>query len=299
MRNITWPAMVLAAVTSTVSAAISTDFVLIGRPQMEGVTYNIYEMRVTTDTDWTNSRLDLTLSAGRIGQHSLGGYAPPSPSLVTLAPDVAYDSYVRGSSGNLSGTAGEVVMTDRRIGISWYDTADSGPGTHTLARIALSRDAVGQAAGKTYDIETAGVGVPFLFEFSGAAGLDEDAWADSGGPYAILPGRSITLEAGVSGAVSGHKIAGYRWRLGGLSLPSASSFSLDYRTLSNAGLEAGIHELRLILTDDEGLSTEHLTTLEIIPEPAAMSLLLSGCLAGLVCGRRRKPNCSSTGPERR
>ena len=148
---------------------IETDFVLVGQGAVEvpGPLFNMYEMQLTTNTDWTNSRLDVVLTAGLFGNNPFGDIFVPGPYFIPEFLELANDTYVATPDDlpdpllpSKPSTAGSVVFGDTEIGISWFDTNNTGPFTGArIAQIALSQDAVGTVSGKSYDIDSQGVGV--------------------------------------------------------------------------------------------------------------------------------------------
>ena len=68
---------VVSMVALTAQAGIEANFVMTGTGQIDGNDFNIYAVQVTTDTDWTNSRLEMSLSAGSFGNHSFGSGCIP------------------------------------------------------------------------------------------------------------------------------------------------------------------------------------------------------------------------------
>ena len=162
-------ALVLS-VSVAANAAITTEFVHVSTVNIEGTDYNVHEMRVNSDTDWTNSRLDIALSAGSVYNHGFGSNAYPNQSLVASFPDLAYDSYCT-VPNNLDVTfAGTITIAGQTVGASWADTAVGDSGEWVVAQITLTTDAVGTVEGKSYDVETAGTGVDF----------SPDWWVDGG-----------------------------------------------------------------------------------------------------------------------
>ena len=175
--------MLVAAVVSmtalTAQGAIETTFNRIAAGLwMEGNTYNVYSINVTTDTDWTATRLVINLSAGSFGNHSRGTNSVPTTVYVSDPyPDRVSDTYLQTPDGAPPSFAGApavfpdaVPNGDTQIDIGWFDIMDTGPGTHTLGQFALTPDARGTVAGRSYDLETQGVGVDIGIQ-DGTAGL--------------------------------------------------------------------------------------------------------------------------------
>ena len=179
---------VVSMMALTAQAGIEADFVLTGQGSIDGNTFNIYVLQVTTDTDWTNSLLEVSLSAGSFGNHAFGSKAPPIPALLAAFPELGNDTYLQTPDGQAPSTAGTPVFPsaspkgDTKIAVSWFDTTDTGAGTHTIAQLAITMDAVGTISGRNYDIETAGVGVDIGF-VAGIAGQ----WPLVGGEIGFFP----------------------------------------------------------------------------------------------------------------
>ena len=176
-------ALIALSTVAAAHASIQTEFVMTAQPEIQGLVYNVWEMKVTTDTDWTNSRLDVALTQGGMYQSGFDPFAswrcwvfafPPGPEII-------FDTYVDvpGECPVRPSLAGAQVMTDTEIGLSWFDTRDTGSGTFLIAQITLTEDAKGAISGTSYDIDTAGVGVPI-----------ERLWIDRG---VIVPEPAILI----------------------------------------------------------------------------------------------------------
>jgi hypothetical protein len=172
MKEILAVAVVLIAAL-TAQADTTTGFVLLGQGAVAdgGPMFNIHEMRVTTSGDWTNSRLDLVLTAGSIGHNAFGSNYAPDPNLIVVFPELANDTYVATPDDlpdprapSTPGTAGPVVMTATEIHMSWYDLQGTGAlDGARIAQITLSTDAWGTLTGASYGI---GVGWGEHFEYT-------------------------------------------------------------------------------------------------------------------------------------
>jgi len=153
------------------SAAIDTNWVGIGTKTISGTDYKVWRMEATTGSDWTNSRLDVSLTSGAMYNDAVGGPSVPNPAFLGTFPDLEWDTYATipvGYDPAVSvGFAGSTVMNATTVGASWFDTHADGPGTWTLFQLTLSTDANGTITGRNYDVDTQGVGVPFEFVISG------------------------------------------------------------------------------------------------------------------------------------
>lgn len=107
------------------------------------------------------------------------------------------------------------------------------------------------------------------------ANVNEAPFANPGGPYVITGGAGVTLDA--SGSVdpdtsSGDSIASHAWDLNNDSTYDLSSglatMALSWAQLQSYGLTAGIHTIRLRVTDSFGATGKQTTTLTINVPPA-------------------------------
>lgn len=150
------------ALCAVANAAITTTFVLAEENKdIEGTLYNVWDMMVDTDTDWTNSRMDIALTSGAMYQHALGGNAAPLAAWVALYPDLAYDTFATVPNELDPTFAGAITIDATTFAASWADTPVGDSGQWRVARITLTLDANGEMTGKSYDVESAGQGINF------------------------------------------------------------------------------------------------------------------------------------------
>ena len=156
MRKLLIVATVATLTAASARAAIITEFVLAGSPTIDGTRYHIWEMRVTTDADWTNSRLNVSLTLGEMYHHPLGQNFEPSPARIALYPDLEWDTYVTVPGGwpGQPSFAGPVTMDPMELHVSWFDAADTGAGVWKVAQIVMTGNASGTLSGASYDRET-------------------------------------------------------------------------------------------------------------------------------------------------
>lgn len=132
---------------SPAGAAISLDFAPVDNSAVL-TGYTTYDMRVTTDTDWTAGAMLFELSAGSFYQHAQGtDGGVPHPFLVSLYPELAFDTYLAGSvvggGGDIGRREAQLVFDAGVLDVSWYNLDRADIGTTTIARLTLTDDAAG------------------------------------------------------------------------------------------------------------------------------------------------------------
>ncbi len=164
--------------------SLVTRFEFVGSRTIDAVAYNVYDVMVATDADWTNCRLETNLTAGSLYQSALGNDVEPNPAIVAAFPDLEWDTYaaVPGGYPRLAGFAGEMVMDADAFVASWFDSAETGPGTYRVARLTLSDDAEGKITGRSYNAVTAGYGVGFAWTI-GQGQSSDVGWLDVSDQY--------------------------------------------------------------------------------------------------------------------
>ena len=125
------------------------------------------------------------------------------------------------------------------------------------------------------------------------ASLGQPPVADPDGPYRILVGEGLTLDASGSYDPDGGSILKYLWSVGAMSYDAGASAISNFTWPELGSLFGitgnGVYTVSLTVFDDEDPqeSASASTTLTITPEPTTLALLGLGALA-LVRRRRRK-----------
>jgi len=180
MKKFALIALVLATTALAANAEpVTTTFVLVNTVDITGTTYNVYDMTVTSVTDWTNARLDITLTNGSFYNDAFGGDTQPSSPFIGMVPTLEWDTYAATPGGEQSLASftpgaqfgqntldGAIPAGNTAIAAGWFDTALSGPGANVIGRISISADAVGTIDGKVYDANP-GFPEPLVFPFTG------------------------------------------------------------------------------------------------------------------------------------
>lgn len=157
MKKFLAAALALSAVAGAadrVSAAIvSQSFtpVTITASSISGG-YKSQDLTVTTNTDWLQAQMLLTLTSGSVYQDGFGGTTPPNPALIPVFPSVAFDTYISGpNASSPSVGAGAVDVGGNStakfdttgINQTWFNTDTTDIGSFALGRFTLSNDANG------------------------------------------------------------------------------------------------------------------------------------------------------------
>jgi len=283
---------VLAGSADAQLDTMETTFVHVRSVEIDGTAYNVYDMMATQGTDWTNARLDITLTSGSFYNHgSLGTDTEPSPDLFGTAPELEWDTYAAIPRGwphlaNFTPNAQfgqnpdttDPPMGGNVIAAGWFDTSNTGPGTHKAARITLSSNAAGTIGGKIY-AWTPISPEPLRKSFDGMYFIESGyilpepppppspPEAHAGGPYTIFLGESVALDAGGSMDPNGD-IVSYRWDLGGdeaFETDAGDQYTHEATPAYLASLMGGgRHTISILVTDGEGLSDTHETLLTIM-----------------------------------
>lgn len=170
------------------------EIVEIARPVIGGTQYVTYDLRITSLTDWTNQRLDLTLTSGTIFQHAFGGNTPPTAPALALDPDVQWDTYFSSVNGNDPSFLTPAI-TATGLGVSWFDTLNVGAVNDArVARITMTVDAVGSFTGRWFNVGEAGIAKHYAGSFVIDGGSGETTLGDAA-PAEI----GITDDAGAAG----------------------------------------------------------------------------------------------------
>ncbi len=174
VRSLILAALVPALLPAIANAAISVSLVPVASPANVPAGFTPYDLKITTDTDWTNQSLTLTVTQGSIYQDALGNDVQPNPSFLSIAPSLQWDTYFTtpggfpniAGQGTLPSFAGSESMSTTSIHADqWFDTANTGPGTFIVAQITLSNNAVGSFSGQAFNTLSGGNGTPFSGTF--------------------------------------------------------------------------------------------------------------------------------------
>ncbi len=178
--------LALGVLAGPAHASVVTTFVHDSTRVIDGTTYYVYHMIVQPTVDWQFSELEITLSTGHFYNHSLGIDREPTALLVSVVPELEWDTYATTASGGETETPwwlpapgpqfGQNTITlippmgNTVIAAGWGDTTDTGPGTFKVAQVTMSSDAEGTISGRSYN-KFPGSPVPDRFDFGGSFGV--------------------------------------------------------------------------------------------------------------------------------
>jgi len=165
MRAVFWVLVVMGLVSAAAEGSVVTEFVRTHVTTIDETVYNVWEMQVTPEVRWTESRLNVTLSSGSMYHHPAGGDAHPNPALFETFPDLQWDTYVTGSGGyghEVRLYYHEPAMAEDSFDLAWgvYLVVDEG--TSKVAQVTLSGDANGTLRGISWGFD---IQIPPVFTF--------------------------------------------------------------------------------------------------------------------------------------
>ncbi len=144
---------------------METTFVHVRSVEIDSTVYNVYDMMVTTGTDWALSILEITLTTGELYNHFLASDSEPDPTFFGSYPDLEWDTYAAipagwpdpanfapGSQFGQNPDTTDPPMGNTVVKARWYDTTGSSwvGGTFKAARLTLSSHAAGTIGGRIY-----------------------------------------------------------------------------------------------------------------------------------------------------
>jgi len=193
MKTFAASMIVLGVLAGSAHAGIATTFVHVNIVEIDSTFYNVYDMMVTVEDDWVVSRLNITLTSGHFYNDEFAVDTEPYWIFFSMVPELEWDTYAAAPSGQPvlpSFTPGSqfgqndgsyltnpaIPPGNTVIAAGWFDTVNTGPGTHKVARLTLSADASGDITGKTYDANP---------------GSPEPEFASFDGMYTIIGGHIV------------------------------------------------------------------------------------------------------------
>ena len=200
MRKFVTIVVVFSLTAMAANAAITYDFSFVGTKSISATNYNVYDLVVTVtgtyedvngDTqtsDWTSAVMDIDLTTGSFYQDAMGSNTEPPAAWIAMVPSLEWDTYAAVPAGDpsVASFAGTPVLDATNYDASWFDSADDGTGTFTVARLTVTTDADsnGDFTGTVYDRSTAGTGVDIV------------GWSVDGGNFIPEPATMGLLAMG-------------------------------------------------------------------------------------------------------
>ena len=153
--------VVVIAGAGVANAEVSAEWVV--NPGCTVAGYATHDLMITTDTEWTNARVELTLDTGTIYQDPTYDEEYPQTTIWGFVPVVEWDSMFSAPDYAVPGFASKAGdgWTDTSVMRSWFDDVDTGPGTFVGARITLSEGAEGPFNILLFDESNPGVATEF------------------------------------------------------------------------------------------------------------------------------------------
>ncbi len=144
------PRLLLSGTINAAFVAVDNSSALTG--------YKTYDIRVTSDADWTTAYLFIELDRGSIYQDPAGTERQPNGQLLNVFPTLEFDTYLSANGNPVSLLAGAneiggsaIQFDNTGISISWFDSATNDIGDSVIGRVTLSDDAAGSLGLRVFE----------------------------------------------------------------------------------------------------------------------------------------------------
>jgi hypothetical protein len=159
--------------------------------------YKTLDLRVTVGSgdDWISGQLNVSLTSGNF-------YIPSSRNSKTAQPDswadfpnLQFDTFVSSPNFETPTLLGSNTFSSTTVNVSWGDTDTTGAGTFTVARLTVSKSAVGNISGNVYSTSAPTTAVPF------ASSVQSQVGTITGNVFNDLDGNGVknTTDKNLSG----------------------------------------------------------------------------------------------------
>jgi hypothetical protein len=165
--------------------------------------YKTLDLQVTVSSgdDWISGELTVNLTSGNFYSPSDGENTPQQIVWQRAEPNLEFDTFV--SSPNFANPTilGSSTFSSTQVNVTWGDTTNTGAGTFTVARLTVTKSAVGTINGNVYATSAPTTAIPFASTVQSQTGsitgtvwndLDADGVKDSGEP--ALSGWRIFID---------------------------------------------------------------------------------------------------------
>lgn len=161
--------------------------------------YKTLDLKVTVSAgdDWISGELKVALTSGNFYVPSAGNSNKAQPAFWSSFSNIEFDTFV--TSPNFQDTTilggynpeGPAQFTSTVVNAAWGDTVTTGAGTFTVARLTVTKNAVGTISGDVFSTAAPTTAVPFASTVQSQLGtitgnlfndLDGDGVKDSGEP---------------------------------------------------------------------------------------------------------------------
>lgn len=166
------------------SAAISDD------PTLSN--YKTLDVQVTVGSgdDWISGELSVNLTSGSFYNNTDGGNTAEKQAF-KAEPSLEFDTYVCSPNFGNPTVLGTPTFSSNKVSVQWGDTTNTGAGTFTVARLTVTKSAVGTIAGDVFATSAPTTPIPFASSVASQVGtiqgnvfndLDGNGVKNSGDP---------------------------------------------------------------------------------------------------------------------
>jgi hypothetical protein len=152
--------------------------------------YKTLDLQVTVSSgdDWISGEMTVNLTSGNFYQPN-GGSNVPAKGAWGVLPNLEFDTFVSSPNFESPTILGTPTFSSNQVNVTWGDTANTGPGTFTVARLTVTKSAVGTINGDVFATSAPTTAIPFASTVQSQTGtitgtvwndLDADGVKDSG-----------------------------------------------------------------------------------------------------------------------
>jgi hypothetical protein len=119
------------------------------------------KVTVTSGDDWISGELNVSLTSGNFYIPSSGNSKTAQPDNWQSSPNLEFDTFVSAPNFQTPTLLGSNTFSSTVVNVAWGDTDNTGPGTFTVARLTVTKTAVGNISGDVFSTSAPTTPVPF------------------------------------------------------------------------------------------------------------------------------------------
>ena len=150
----------LMSMTATIVEVPITSAAKTADPALNN--YKTLDLQVTVSSgdDWISGSINVNLTSGNFYQPTDGDDVPQKAAWIG-EPNLQFDTFVSSPNFKSPQLLGSNTFSGTQLVVNWGDTTNTGAGTFTVARMTVTKTAVGSINGNVYATSAPTTAVPF------------------------------------------------------------------------------------------------------------------------------------------